>query len=328
MFMDLKEEGEGAADPTQDEVVDFLTTQEFHVRNAAEITEPLRVRILNQLRTALKRAWAKILPDGETFYAWRNVASECWSRAKRKMAVSVLLGGLTVTSLTGCGGTSALGAQSTTPTPATTTSSAVVTPGPTASTTHERKVMTANDPQFERGGITGPGVAKFGAGPSAAAYKMAVLFTMNTVVDPPSLTSSGPYTDQDLAASKAAMTRKAFADLKSQADKANAGNQDAQGQIFVVLSKDIVGDSNNSYRPGIAPVVSRKTFGKAEGTVYGKNLSVQFKAQIDYRLLNEKKRPVTYHITRDVAYAMKQVGTGWLIDGWTVNQRVDSISPG
>lgn len=244
------------------------------------------------------------------------------------MAVSVLLGGLTVASLTGCGGTQALGAQGPTPAPATTTSSAVVTPGPSASATHGRTVMTASDPQFKQGGITGTGVAKFGAGPSAAAYKTAVLFTMNTGVDAPSVATPGPYTDQDLAASKAAMTPKAFADLKAFADKSNAGDAAARDQMFVFVSKDLIRGSGFTYRPGNGPVVSLKTFGPAGSSVNGKNLDVSFKTKTDYRLLNEKKQPVTAHTSRDVAYSMKQAGTAWLINGWTVSQTTTSVTPG
>lgn len=258
---------------------------------------------------------------------WKNVISDCWSRATRKLAVSFLLGGLTVASLTGCGGTQALGAPGATPAPATTTSSAVVTPGPAAGG-HERIVMTANDPQFKNGGITGTGVAKFGAGPVDVAYKTAVLFAMNTGVDAPSLATAGPYTAADLAASKAAMTPKAFADLKVFADKANAGDAAAKDQMFVFVSKDLNRGSSYTHRRGSAPVVSRKVFGKATGTVWEQNLTVRFKTQTDYQLLNEKKQPITVHTTRDVAYAMKQVGASWLIDGWTVNQKVTSITPG
>lgn len=327
VFMTLKEEGEDAADPTRDEVVDFLTTQEFRVRNAEALTEPRRARILTQLRSALTQAWEKILPDGPTFQAWKNVASECWSRAKRKMAVSFLLGGLSVASLTGCGGTQALGAQDTTPAPATTTSSVVVTPGPTTGATHERTVMTVNDAQFNKNTISGPAVTEFGSAKANAAYKAAVLFAMNNSLDGPSLTKTGPITDADLAPAKAAMTPKAYASLKSYAAKANAGDLAAKAQVFVVMSKDLLGGSDWTYRPGANPVVSSKTFGPATGASAwtppgstSQQISMQFKTTTNYQLLDDKKQPITIRVVRNMGFSMENVGTKWLIGGWEIKQ--------
>lgn len=243
-----------------------------------------------------------------------------------RTAATFMLCGLVAGSLTACGGASATGA------PKTSLTAHTVTPAPTAArpaAAGQRNLLTAADARFKTNTVTGDGLTAAQLRDAKAAYKTAVLFTMNEGMNGPTLTKRGTITAADLAAAKAAMTPGAFKDLKAFVTKANAGDAAAVNEVFVVFSMDLTNKSEFSYRAGGAPVVARQTFGSAPGTVMDKTtVWLDFKVSADYRLLNAKKKPITAHVKRSVSYSMDRSKTGWLISGWTIKQTAASITDG
>lgn len=87
-------------DPSRDEVDDFLEKQAFRVRHEAALSEARRESILTRIQSAIGR----VLPNGATFHAWKNVVAEAFARVRRRAAAAFLVGALSV-GLGACGNT-------------------------------------------------------------------------------------------------------------------------------------------------------------------------------------------------------------------------------
>lgn len=88
----LEREGLAMPDPTREEVDEFLEQQVFRVRHEPEITEARRESIINRLKAAIGR----VLPNGATFHAWKNIVAESFAKVRRRAAAAFLVGALSM----------------------------------------------------------------------------------------------------------------------------------------------------------------------------------------------------------------------------------------
>lgn len=92
---DLRAEFADAPAPDRAEVDQFLEQQAFRVRHEPDLTEKRRDSIMSRLRAGIGR----LLPDGPTYAAWKNVlasaAHRAWKRA-RKPVIAVGVGAAAV----------------------------------------------------------------------------------------------------------------------------------------------------------------------------------------------------------------------------------------
>lgn len=122
-FHALRAEGATQPNPTRDEVDTFLERAAFAAEHNPDLTPTRRATVVARLRAAIGR----LLPDGATFHAWKNLIAESYARVRRTAAAAFTAGVLTF-SVGACGTTPDTSGPDDAPSP---TASAPVTPGET-----------------------------------------------------------------------------------------------------------------------------------------------------------------------------------------------------
>jgi len=317
-FHDLKREGGrlGVADPTAEEVTEFLERTHFQVRYDEKLT-PSRARsILNRINAAFEQVKEKILPDGATFHAWKNVVSEAWTRARRKVAATMLITAL----VGGCGG-AATDHSANIPAHSTPVATAPANPAP------QRDASPTEEQFATQGRFTGPAADQFGSDNVMAAYRSTVNYTLKNSYNENLATKKvNELTPEDLAFVRDQMTPTARASFDR--DLANAGNSiDSAANVQSLVFYDLQASDTRLRTDGPGVFVD-KNFTPAEvgvDTSTGSpRLSMTYTVTANARYTDvatgqNMKAPlgktITYWLTPNTDAATAQEKP-FLIDGW------------
>ena len=243
-----------------------------------------------------------------------------------------------LTGLTACGGGSsttpiAAPTRLTSPTDAS-PSAAVTSPRPGgASATAGRKPSTqqavarprvpipADYALFAKYRVSGPAVDKFGDYEAQRAYQTAVLITLNEGMDSEALTVPGPLTAASFKPWKAVVTPALYKEMLTDI-KAENPTQPYASKYQALLLHNLTAGGENTYRDDGRPVVKSKTFTSGTSTASTSRAAlVRFYADVTYRLVDAKGKPVLLTISRDTTMGLTKSGTDWRIYYWKTKQR-------
>ena len=314
VFEDLKREGQNLPDPDQEEVDGFLARTEFNVRQDSTLAEPKRESIAARIRAAI----GKILPDGATFHAWKNVVAESWKRARRYAVVGFLSAGLTF-GLAACGNTPPDHVQAPPSQPAA-SAPAVVTPSAPSSA-----VIGSQTPAVAKPSVSPDAISKFGQAKVDAGYQQATALT-NTSTFQRDLLETHPYTAKDFAAGRDQMTPNARKKWDDAVAKMLKGDADGKSKVMTMSYYGITGGDFKLAPTG--PVAVNQTITKSKITVDSEGrMQVSFTHHGEVRALQGDKA-VRYPVDKTVTYWLapaKSSSTGWQIDAWSANYQSGNL---
>lgn len=113
-FKDLRKEGEKLPEPDKLEVVEFAVSEKFKVKYNPDIPERVKNVILKNWD---KEIQGEDVPNGATFYAWKNMTSETMKRLRGKFGMAVASFGVATLVAACSAGGSLEGQDNYTPTP-------------------------------------------------------------------------------------------------------------------------------------------------------------------------------------------------------------------
>lgn len=165
VFNDLRKEGKGLPEPSQEEVQEYASSQVFIAKYDPKIQDKSRNRIVNWWRKARDTQ-----PSGGLMHAWKNTLPQTLARYRRTTLASVAMFSIALTSA--CGSTPPQNNNENTSSPIATTApatpseEATVKPTETAkpSPTQDNSVSGITKSTLEKQGIEVKGTAKVKGG--------------------------------------------------------------------------------------------------------------------------------------------------------------------
>lgn len=153
VFNDLRKEGKGLPEPSQEEVKEYASSQVFIAKYDPKIQDKSRNRIVNWWRKARDTQ-----PSGGLMHAWKNTLPQTLARYRRTTLASVAMFSIALTSA--CGSTPPQNNNENTSSPIATTApatpseEATVKPTETAKPSPTQEVKTKEIQALEKNGIS------------------------------------------------------------------------------------------------------------------------------------------------------------------------------
>lgn len=330
VFVDLRNEGQalGLADPSQAQVEEFLTEQQFRIRTDDTLGKS-RHRLMNKLGDALQKARDKVLPDGATFHAWKNVVAESWRRANRKVAAVVLAGAAALT-IGACG---AAPAHQLPASQAPSVSiSQVATPPPTSANTTPATSSGIPDSAFANvKPFTGPAVDKWGQANVQAAYKEMVNFTFATGWDPDTI-SNNKVAPSDFTDATSHMTPSMAKSFNQAVAKALHGDSDAAKTVQLLQFVNMHNASDGGTPVSGPGQTTNRTFSASNvdvSRIDGKDyLAMTIRAKAEVHTQTATGETGVLHTSRKITYYLapnpdaSQGSAPWLINGFSASSLI------
>lgn len=307
-FNDLLAEGANAPAPTQAETNAFLEAEAFRVQHEPTLSDSKRMSIRGRLLAAVD----KVLPDGATFHAWKNVVAESWARSRRRAAGVFLIS----TVAFGVGGCATAPSQA-----------APAAPSASATTVATAPAVTTTVASIGKVTYDKAAVAKFGQRDVEAAGKFSTEFVAkygandNLVRQPP-----GEVTAADFKTLKADMTPEAWTSLVESSAKLDTNDGRANTYGIALVGLDAGGYTVRRDVPGVSDVkVTKGKVGVQDGqmtVVQDHSVTLRFKGPDgkNYRMTSEKQ--VTFWLVKGTAKDRP-----FLIDGWSVTFGGTPVQP-
>lgn len=305
----LEVEGLAAADPTREEVDEFLEKQIFRVRHEPDLTDARRESIIGRLRAAIGR----IMPNGATFHAWKNIVAESWSRVRRKAAAAFVVGALSF-SVGACGN---VPDEDRGPIAAEPVVSAPLTPGSEYDTTYDVAKPVISDDAVKAFG------AKDAAKVTAMGTEIAQEWGFNEKAilgqaeDPAAvayvLTAGDDMTE--------AVQQEWAGNVNEYVRAVNSGNavpQEVGSRVYTYTYFDAFHEAEESgWVPASeGPVVVNQKISKVTTTpTTDGRLAVEVKSQADLRI-NKGGKPKLWGFSRETTYYMTKTADGWKVSAW------------
>ncbi|WP_164701487.1 hypothetical protein [Modestobacter sp. KNN46-3] len=313
-IVDLRREGLNRPAPTRGEVDAWLSEQMWRSQHEPTLTPSKRATVLNRLRGALHR----VLPDGPTFHAWRNLAAECFARTRRKVA-AVLLAAPLMMGLGACGSSAHQDAHAA---PSGTVATAPATPSNT---------QQSSQPVVGPAVYDADAVATFGQQRAEQGYREATEVAITYALQPGLLANTQP-TPADLDGITAHMTPSAAADYRAKVHAALAGDDTARQAVQV---STLYGVEGQGYRMATSgPAVTDQQVSTSTVTVDRSSDAERLRVSLEHSATlhgSQSDTPATARAIQDVTYLLAPSSTspsGWAIDGWTGTYRVLDPVPG